>query len=304
MAYLTYGELKREIMLLSGNQVNDLAAGEFLKHELNRLVEDHNWSSLHERAVLVTTALKSDGTVTLTTSRTLTGTGTAFVSEDIGSDIRVGPDAGYYRITGVNATTQVLTLAQPYAGSVFTAESYVIFRRIYSLATDFRKFLSIPFNRRLVEITPKDLDRIDPERTWFGDPLRFAYAGVTSEGVTRVELHPIPNTVIGLPYSYHRRVVLDLSTPPTLVVPLRSDVLTNLAGAEAMEAKAIELAEKHPQTAQLLLKRASTAFQKGKVADEEARQVDLTLAGTAQAVRDVSADAYVGSDIAWDHDIW
>jgi hypothetical protein len=301
MAYLTYGELKREIIGMSGHQISDLAAGEFLKQELNRLVENHSWSTLHDRSVLATMALKNEGTVTLTTSTTVTGIGTAFASADIGSDFRVSTEAGYYRITGVAG--QVLTLARPYAGPAFTAVSYVVFRRIYALASDFRHFLSIPFNRKLTEITVPDLDRLDPERIYFGDPYRFAYRGVNSAGVTQVELHPIPSTVMGLPYSYVRRVRLDLNTQNTFVVLLRSDVLTNLAAAEAMEAKAIELAEKHPQTAQMLLKRAERCFQKGKIAEEEARQVDLMLAGPAPAVRDVYGDAYRDDVFSWDHDV-
>lgn len=301
MAYLTYGELKREVILLSANFIDDIRAGEFVKTVLNRLVESYSWSSLKGHAVLATVPTKQTGTVSLTDSMTITGTGTAFDVGDIGSEIRISTQMGYYRIAGVAG--QVLTLASPYAGDSFTSSAYVVFKRIYPLASDFRKMLSIPFNRKLREVTIPNLDRLDPERTYFSsNPLRFAYQGVTSAGVTQVELHPVPSTCVGFPYTYLKRFVITNSTVNGTVVPLRSDMLTNLAAADACATKAVELADQSPNTARMLENLSKRREAKGQEALAEAQFSDLAVAGALQAVRDED-QMWVGADIEIRHDV-
>lgn len=297
MPTLNFGQIKRRIMLRTGGRIDAIRAGELMKDKLTEIAESYSWSWLKAESLLSTVAPKSGGTVTLNVDTTkIDGTSTSFASTDVGSYIRVAQDVAFYKVTAVSS--QQLTLETAYVGSTFSTQSYSLFRHIYSLQSDFRRFVSPAFWPRLQEATLGQLDEWDALRSQSDLPSHYAYRGVNSAGVMQVEIWPVPSAAVGIRYSYLKTIPepsLDTTT-----IPLRPDVLIYSCAADALYTLVAESTK--PQEVQHLAGLAQQYDAKGLQALQEERYSDSAIAGVPRGVRDYRQGQVWNDTFLSDHD--
>jgi hypothetical protein len=298
---LTFSALRLRVRARTAGTVDDATIEAVTRDTLKALWEGWDWSFSQEDAILATVGTKSGGTVTLTTPTTVTGTGTAFLSTDIGRDLFVGNANTHYPVTAVNVGTQTLTLGSAYVGNTFTASSYRLQQSVYALADNFSHSFAPIWWRPLVEVSLPTLNRFDGRRTFSSQlPFSYTYRGANALGAHEIELSAVPATAMGIGYSYRSRLpVLDEDT----LIPFREDVPIYLAAADALSIKAVELAEKNPGASQVMQAQAEKYFMVGMAAKVDYQYQDFQVSGAAKAVRDeagmggVPDDLYIASDL-------
>jgi hypothetical protein len=199
------------------------------------------WSWLIKYGQFLLDQVYNTGQVTCTRgSATVIGTNTAWTSELVDHQFRVGIQAPIYTISSVQSATQ-LTLQYPWGWPSITNLNYEIYNAYVSVPSDFLSFVSIldprynwqlNFNYSLMEI-----DRVDAQRSNRGN----AYAVIardyyTPNGATlplpRYEMWPHQRAQYVYPYLYVSRPI-DISDPAsTLPQYIRGDVLLAMALAE------------------------------------------------------------------------
>ncbi len=292
---LPFVELVNRVRLRCGNLIDDIRAEAVLADKVQEIWRARAWHFKKEEGILATEAPKTTGTVTLNATPTLVdGTGTAFVSADVGRKLRVNNGNTYYTVTAV--TGQQLTLERAYVGAAFTAQPYSLFRNIYDLAPDVDEILSMAYWWRLGQGTVPGLDRYDGRRTFTSNqPRLFVYRGETNTGTLKVEISPVPSSAIGIRYVYNKKLP---TLTATTVFAWPDNALIYLASADALRIKALELASA-PQSAGVLStlqQQANDYEQKGLLSLEEYWYQSYKIAGGSQAVRDIAEDGNLWSD--------
>lgn len=120
---------------------------------VNRAYLDFNgkfaWPWLRDRYSLNTVLNETTGTVTVTNgSRTVTGSGTAFSSDHVGRMFLLRSRADkQYRIISVTSATE-LVLEQPYNETTEIGETYIIWKKYYTLASEINNLEDLFINER------------------------------------------------------------------------------------------------------------------------------------------------------------
>ncbi len=299
MPALSWGVLKRRVMLRTGNRIDNIQAGILLNEKLAEWDESFSWSWLKGDGVLSTVAPKGGGTVSLNVDTTkLDGTGTSFAGTDVGSYIRVAQDVAFYRVTAV--VGQQLTLETAYVSGTFSTKGYSLFRHIYSMPSTFRRFVSPAFWSRLEEATLGQLDEWDALRSQSDIPSHFAYRGQDSSGNQQVEIWPVPSSAIAIRYAFLK--LLPDVTDDASVVPMQPTALIYSCAADALYAIVAE--SPNPQLVQHLMGIADKYEAKGAQALQEARYSDRRIAGAPQGVRDYRQGGLVSDTFLNTHDVW
>jgi hypothetical protein len=129
--------------------------------------------------------------------------------------IRISGQSEYYTFTYVSGTTG--TLDRVYESDTETGLSYKISKSVYALPSDLRllhsmRILTDPDD--LDQSSQEELDETAPARESYGTPDRYAlYANdASTPPVAQVELYPIPDAVIGIPYWYSQDPTLFAAT--------------------------------------------------------------------------------------------
>jgi hypothetical protein len=226
----SFEEMSRSLRLYVPQLPYPLAQ-QFIRDRYRRILELRTWSGSRAEGEFLVTAAETTGTVALTfNNSTVTGTGTSFLSTDVGRQFKGGSGSPVYSITAVNTGAQTLTLDRPYGGDTVAASTYTVFNGYVIPPTDFLSFLAVTDPRnawRLVWwITQDELNRWDPQRVFFGQ----AYALVdrrfdTTTGQPQFELWPYNTAQRNYPFYYYKRVpdlVQDTDIP---IWPIRSDVI-------------------------------------------------------------------------------
>lgn len=170
------------------------------------------WRRLRVQAVIQTPAAYETGTVAVTNGAdTVALTGGAFTSAMTGRAIRIAADNEYYQFTFVGATSG--TLDRNYEGDTDTAATYKIAQPVYVLPADCRQLHSIRvlgLPRDLDQWSQEQLDEASPHRSRYGKPVAYAphMDNASSPSRMQVELYPIPDEVLDLPYWYTQEPTL------------------------------------------------------------------------------------------------
>jgi hypothetical protein len=206
----SFGEIRfRAKKLPHGAGVDFDVLNGIINDRLQEIVRHYNWSRLLEAdATLSLVVLYETGALSVTSgSNAVTGSGTTFTSQMTGRRIRISGRQEFYTFTYVSATSG--TLDRNYEGDTDTDLSYKIFKNVYVLASDVGQLLSVKDleSGRVLEKKSLDwLDRLDPSRVKYGEPVFYAPTEDASS-IQQIELYPIPENAEGLSYRYKPIVV-------------------------------------------------------------------------------------------------
>ena len=140
------------------------------------------WSWLVRSSQFLIPAVYETGTVSVasTDPTLITGIGTTFTNNMVGSVIQIDGAFGSYDIVEFIDTTHI-RIGLPWGMADQTSVGYWIAKRYVTVPTDFAQFLSVvdvAQNQRLrTGIERRELDRRDPRRTSTGQPYVIAEAG-------------------------------------------------------------------------------------------------------------------------------
>jgi hypothetical protein len=202
---MTYGQLKFRLTQMFPGLSLDLIEG-WANDRYTEILGELPWSRLNVQARLVTVAPYSVGTAAVVGGSTaVVGLGTTWATGMTGRAFRIAARSEFYEFTWLTATTG--TLDRPYEGPDAPLAGYSIFQNVYPLPVDCRMLQDHAFSNAygdLQRFTHAELNETDPSRIETGTPI--AWCSYMDDSSTpprmQVELWPIPNTAIGLPFSY------------------------------------------------------------------------------------------------------
>lgn len=202
---MTYGALRLRIKQLFPDLGNEVIDG-FISDRYAEILGEIPWSRMQAVAILQTTAPYLTGTVALANgSNSVVGSGTTWASAMTGRAFRVPGRDEIYQF--VPTSTGAATLDRAYEGPSVTGGSYVVFQSVYPLPLDCRLLEDDAFSDKygpLDRMALADLNASVPNRTSSGTP-RY-WASYMDDGSSpprmQVELYPIPDAVLGIPFTY------------------------------------------------------------------------------------------------------
>jgi hypothetical protein len=246
----TIEEVARDVAGLVGVDNDLLLVGQWVARRWQEVANSCTLRALRRVGELVVPAPYSTGTVVATrSSRTITGTGTAFTQEMVGRHIRVAQN--WHEIAQVASATSLL-LVTDYSEDTISGASYYIVQRRNRLANDARKlgtFVHMRLRRPLHTVSEMGLNLMIASRFEINSvPAYVAEMAPDTDGTRRVEIYPYPMNTELIHYMYWAK-------PPTLqfhdyipgdidIEALREgvliDVYRNLANKFAMEGRVNE----------------------------------------------------------------
>jgi hypothetical protein len=202
---VTYGDLKFRLTQQFPGLSLDLIEG-WINDRYFEILGELPWQRLQISSQLVTTAPFTDGTVAVTNgSTTLTLAGGAWVAAMSGLGFRTTGRSEFYEFTYVSSTSG--RLDRPYEGPTAAAAGYSIFQSVYPLPADCRLLQDDAFSSRfgpMLRMSHGELNVSDPSRLATGTPSSWAV--YMDDGSTpprlQVELNPIPDRAVGIPFTY------------------------------------------------------------------------------------------------------
>ena len=191
----TYGEIRFRLSKLIPGVDLDLLDG-WIQDRYQQILDRLDWKRLEVVTTLSTEPEYTDGTVDVTGGNdSISGSGTNWLQSMDGWMMRINAEVSMYSFTYVSQTSG--TLDRPYEGQTASGLSYRLTKNVYALPADMRalhRVASITNDRPLERVTPADLDRIDPARTQYGSPRRYAVYmdTATDPPAMQIEFHPAP----------------------------------------------------------------------------------------------------------------
>jgi len=157
-----------------------------------------DWSRLRLIRNLTTVAPHSAGTVAVNSVGVVTGTGTNFTPEMVGSFMRVHHQDAFFEVASYASPTSI-TLSNWSGVVVPPLTKYSIFKTIYTVDSLFGSVFSVTYQIALRKRSQSLFNQLDPTRLATSpSPTAWAYAGVSSTGAIRIELYPVPSSVVSL----------------------------------------------------------------------------------------------------------
>lgn len=218
-------------VLLNAPEVPVFLARAWVQQAFDRLSEDRPWVWQRKEILLPVLASRSV-TITVTQGSTTVTSTAGFVASDLGRQLRTTP-LPLYTITAFTDTSTV-TLDNAYTGASGSLSATILDAYVLAPA-DFGAWLSIqdPTQQRLIpfDISRDELDRVDPQRTTTGDPVRALVPvrqSMLSASLGRLlfEWWPYPSTARSYPALYRPRPALLADADPLPgVLFQRSDLL-------------------------------------------------------------------------------
>lgn len=231
---MTYGAIRLFLTQLYPGLNPDLIDG-WINQRYTSILDQLSWSRLRVNAILQTTAPYTDGTVTMTAgSADVALTGGTWTAPMTGLSFRVSGRSEFYTFTQTGAAAG--TLDRPYEGDTNAAASYSIFQRIYTLPSNCRLLDDDAFSGALGvfrRLSRAQLDESAPGRPSSGTPQIWAssFDDNSTPPVMQVELYPVPDAAIGIPYTYIADQAELSGTGVAILAWVRSACLT--AGVQA-----------------------------------------------------------------------
>jgi hypothetical protein len=214
---MTWGELRLRLIRQAGELDLDLIDG-WLNERYRQILDAHNWRGLRVDATLATISAYRDGTLDATLGATaVTGAGTTWTAGMSGMRIQIAGTPEWYTLTRTGATTG--TLERAYEGETVTGAGYVLFQNVYTLPSDLKHIetmLDTQTGLPMQKLSPGELRAAVGRIITLGPPKAWAPATDTGSSdpamLRRVEIYPIPESAIGVPYTYQRRITAWTST--------------------------------------------------------------------------------------------
>ena len=203
---MTYGDVKFRLVKAFPGVDADLIEG-WISDRYYEILAVLPWTRLSVEAVLQTTAPYATGTVAVTLgSANITLTSGTWTTGMSGRAFRVGTRNEFYEFLYVSATTA--TLDRVYEGPTAAAAGYQIFQHVYPLPTDCRLLEDDAFNTfelgEIRRMSRGQLNASQPFSNSYGTPQ--IWASYMEDGSTpprmQIELYPIPNLAVGIPFNY------------------------------------------------------------------------------------------------------
>jgi hypothetical protein len=165
------------------------------------------WKRQKASSVLQTVAPYATGTVAVTNgSNAVTFTGATITAGMTGRRFRVTGQSEYYTFTYVSASTG--TLDRVYEGTTDADATYSIEKAVYALPANCRFLEDDAFSDfslgPLTRLTIGELNAAYPSRSGTGTPQIWVSVmdDASSPPLMQVELYPVPDEAIGIPYAY------------------------------------------------------------------------------------------------------
>lgn len=210
---MTYGQLKLRLVKSFPGVDLTLIEG-WIGDRYSEILTELSWQRLGIDSILQTSAPYSDGSVTLTAgSSTVTGVGTTFTGDMSGRGFRVTGRSEFYEFTYASPTSASLDRA--FEGTTGAGQGYKVFQHVYPMPDDCRLLEDNAFSGfkmgSLQRLERSQLNLAAPARLEYGTPR--LWGSYMDDGSTpplmQVELYPIPDAAIGIPFSY----MADVSLP-------------------------------------------------------------------------------------------
>lgn len=180
------------------------------------------WPWMNSRTT-ISTVVDTEGTSAITVActqslGTLTGTGTTFVSTDVGRFIQFSSSNDWYKITAVASTTSA-TIEPVYALTTESGMDFTIRTFTYDLPSDLKTMFDVRQYRspqKLVQVDTRTFDTLIPDQTSTGSPrvyTLYTYSNPTSVTGQQyaIGFYPIPSAAMVIEVRYLRK-------PPSLSV--------------------------------------------------------------------------------------
>lgn len=284
---------------------NDLVV-QMLNNQHENLLEGYEWSRKKGEIIIATRADKTDGTITITNgSADVDGSSTAFASTDVGSYLQVGEEL--YVVKTFSAADGVAAIslgdfngsAVLYPGTTASGQSYVLFKRWYSLGLAIEDILSVFHKNPITEWDLEYLNWVDPKRQSTGSsPDHFARGPRDSNGYVQIEFWPRPSSPIAITLEI-KKGHSDIAGLDEPIVPS-----TVLEWATCIDACYYLAAKTKSQIWLSMAAKYENAF---SVALDAAKIDDSRKFGLSQQVKDKAVGVnFGGTDYGLDHDtgIW
>lgn len=297
----TQDKLARRIGIFTQRRLDQLEIPEVVLQTFREVIVPYQWSFLHVEGSFTTDAIKDDGTITVTNGSTsILGSSTTFVKTDVGKLLRLSSSEYSYSIQDVDVPTQRLQIQPAYADATASAQTYTLYRRVYTLPPGVEYIFSMASRERIREVPRTILDHIDPKREYMrDDPIYFCYSERSANNSQQIELYPIPTEQCVVRYSGIRtdgltdsnRLITDLDT-----------VVFNISLANVYRVIATKPGEE--RNGPLWMQMAATYDEKAMRILERLESLDFTRSDVAkvQGYRD-SVHSMDGEYLAT-HDVW
>jgi hypothetical protein len=250
----TFGEIRMQCRKRFAGQVDADVLDSLINERYRRALRRLDWQRLKVQAWLETVVPYETGTLAVSEGGTaLVGTDTVWTAAMTGRSIRIAGRDEWYTFTRTGALTG--TIDRAYEGDDETAASYSIWKNVYVLPAACFRLLSMRIlgdPQDLDQVSQEALDEMDPSRSDTGTPQRYALHqdDSSSPPCQQVELHPVPDEEIGIPYWYTQDPTLFANddtgdfiapwlNPDEIYLGVESDVLRlgkDYSGAQLAEA--------------------------------------------------------------------
>lgn len=232
----TFLEMSRSLRLYCPS-LDIFLAQQFIRDAYRKILDRRDWSGLRAENQIQFKDQKTTGTVLATNgSPTITGSGTAFASTDVGRQFKAGVGSPIYTITTVNVGPQTLVLDNNFGAATVAAGSYTIFDGYVTMPTDFKRLIVAVDPQTGYKlrhwVTQDQLLRWDPQRNFFGLPYALVDRRYNTSGLVQYEAWPYSTSQRIVSYFYIKQgadLVNDTDTP---IWPVRSDVIVTHALAD------------------------------------------------------------------------
>jgi hypothetical protein len=200
---MTLGTLKLRLLKQFPGLDLDVLDG-FIADRHSEILQELLWSRRDAAGIIMTVAPYATGTVAVVQgSAAVALTGGTWVAGMTGRQFRVDGQAEAYTFTRTGAATG--TLDRPYEGDSAAAGTYNIFRSVYTLPADCRVVEDDAFSTyALTRLSRPALNAAAPGRPAYGTPQIWAsyLDDASTPPNMQVELYPIPDAAIGIPFVY------------------------------------------------------------------------------------------------------
>lgn len=217
-------------------------ARQWVDYAFRQLWDRKLWSWQRKRGQFLMMQAVVAGTVNVTRgSFSVQGVATAWTTDLVSAQFRVGTQSPIYTIQDVDVTNQVLTLSAVWGGSTASGVAYSIYNAYVTVPSDFQNFICVidpQYNWQLeTNVTQEELNAWDAQRANSG--TAYVVASLDFDDIfntpplARYEIWPHQRAQYVYPFQYVSRPP-DLSTAgASLPRAIRGDVLLEMALAQA-----------------------------------------------------------------------
>ena len=252
----------------------------WINNAYRALLDERLWYGCLIRGQVTCPQVYSVGTASFTNGQnTVTGVGTNWASSMVNMQIRAGLTTGWYNIQAVTSPTSI-TLDLPWGQQSMTSTGYQIAQSWVKVGPNIKYILEMLNQRqgyRLFPNLPQSvLNEYDTWRSTTGWTFAFSNKEPSADGQVQIELYPTPTFQQAFPYLAYIQppdLTLDAHFPVTF---LRSDVLVNLAIAEALVYRGPKVNRYYDaETSKLKRQLAMVEIEKMKKMDDNLYMKDL-----------------------------